>query len=108
MSRAERIIRVLPECKPWQECLDSRGERPPDPESLPRVPELPDPLLMEKNGRVVPARALEKLRDLRVRKVRLFLCYRQHCQLLLSVVLQSVNELRRLPDGQRLRRLGPE
>ena len=108
MSRAERIIRVLPECKPWQECLDSRGEHPPDLESLPRVPEPPDPLLLEKNRQVVPAGALEKLRDLRVREVSLFLCYRQHCQLLLSIILQAVNQLRGLPDRQLLRRLGPE
>jgi dienelactone hydrolase len=54
MSRASRILRVLPESSPWQEWLERTGEPLPDLDSLPSIPQLPDPLVMEIDGRRVP------------------------------------------------------
>ncbi len=39
-----QLRRVLPESKPWEEWLDKTGELPPDFDSLPSIPDLPDPL----------------------------------------------------------------
>ena len=38
----------------WEDWLRRTGELPPDFDSMPSVPELPDPLVLRENGRAVP------------------------------------------------------
>ena len=45
--------RVTPYDKSWEEWVDRTKELPPDFDSMPSRPELPDPLVMEENGRRV-------------------------------------------------------
>lgn len=44
----KRLLRILPESKPWREWLEKSGELPPDFDSLPSIPDLPD--LLESVG----------------------------------------------------------
>ena len=53
MSRVDKIMNALPESKPWQEWLKRTREAPPDLESFPSSPELPNPLATEKNGKKI-------------------------------------------------------
>ncbi|RKY03375.1 hypothetical protein DRP77_06240 [Candidatus Poribacteria bacterium] len=40
----ERLLRILPKSEPWERWLRESGELPPDFDSLPSIPDLPDPL----------------------------------------------------------------
>jgi dienelactone hydrolase len=44
-------VRVTPHDKSWEEWIDRTKELPPDFDTMPSRPELPDPLVMEENGR---------------------------------------------------------
>jgi len=50
----EQLRRILPPSPPWEAWLAETGELPPDFDSLSSVPDLPDPLVHEMNGRQVP------------------------------------------------------
>jgi pimeloyl-ACP methyl ester carboxylesterase len=50
----DRLLRILPKSDPWEKWVEETGELPPDFDSMPSIPGLPDPLLMEKAGRSVP------------------------------------------------------
>jgi len=50
----EQLRRILPASAPWETWLAKTGELPPDFDSLPAAPGLPDPLAREVNGRQAP------------------------------------------------------
>ena len=49
-----QLLATLPPDPHWNEWLFRTGELPPDFDSLPTMMELPDPLLLEENGRQIP------------------------------------------------------
>jgi len=50
----EQLRRILPPSPPWEAWLAETGELPPDFDVLPSIPDLPDPLVREVDGRQVP------------------------------------------------------
>jgi dienelactone hydrolase len=49
----KQLLQILPKSEPWEKWLAKSGELPPDWDTMPRVPELPDPLLMKKGDTTV-------------------------------------------------------
>jgi pimeloyl-ACP methyl ester carboxylesterase len=50
----KQLKRILPGVPQWEAWLETSRELPPDFDALPSIPELPDPLLREVNGRLTP------------------------------------------------------
>jgi len=53
--------RITIEYQNWKEWLEKSGELPPDFDSMPSNAELPDPLVIEENGREIPITTIEQL-----------------------------------------------
>jgi dienelactone hydrolase len=56
----KRILSILPKNKVWEDWLEESGELPPVFDALPSIPNLPDPLMIEKNGRIYPIKKKEQ------------------------------------------------
>ena len=68
----KQLKRVLPSVPQWEAWLEKSRELPPDFDALSSIPELPDPLLSEVNGRPVPITRVEDWPKQRAQIMSLF------------------------------------
>ncbi len=58
-AELEQLLRWFPRSEAWEEWLNKTGELPPDFEKMPSIPWLPDPLVLEVDGKTVAVRTAD-------------------------------------------------
>ena len=74
-AELQRLLALLPRSEPWEEWLKKTGELPPDFSKLPSIAGLPDPLILEVEGKEMRVHSPEEWRARRKNLLDLFHYY---------------------------------